>query len=392
MARNLLTAAAIKAADKPKLRDGDGLWLHRAASGAWYWAFIYTRAHKRRELGFGRYGALPGEVGITLARKKADDARAMLAAGKDPYAEIANRRRQADRPTFGKLIDEYIEAMKSQWRGRQTAPRWRRFADVHAEPLRKLPVADVGTDDIVKMLKPIWSTKAETAMKCREMAKQVLDHAKARGLRSGDNPAEWKGHLDKILPKRDALRVENHPALPYPDLPDFFAKLMKETSIGAQALAFTILTAARSGETRGALWTEIDLDAALWTVPAARMKEGREHRVPLSPTAVTILKAMKAKRVSDFVFPGGRAGAPLSDVSLSKPLGKLGAGAYTVHGFRSTFRDWCGEATEFQREVAEAALAHAVGDTAERAYRRGDALQKRRTMMKAWDNFCANAQ
>lgn len=392
MARNLLTAAAIKAADKPKLRDGDGLWLHKAASGAWYWTFIYTRHLKRRELGLGRYGTLPGEVGITLARKKADEMRSLLAAGKDPYTEMANRRRQADRPTFGKVIDEYVEAMKPQWRGRQTEPRWRRFADVHAEPLRKLPVADVGTDDIVRMLKPIWSTKAETAMKCREMAKQVLDHAKARGLRSGDNPAEWKGHLDKILPKRDALKVENHPALPYPDLPAFFAKLMKETSIGAQALAFTILTAARSGETRGAVWSEVDLGAALWTVPAPRMKEGREHRVPLSPTAVTILQRMKEKRVSDFVFPGGRAGTPLSDVSLSKPLGKLGAGAYTVHGFRSTFRDWCGEATGFQREVAEAALAHAVGDAAERAYRRGDALQKRRTMMKAWDNFCANAQ
>lgn len=389
MARNLLTAAAIKAADKPKLRDGDGLWLHQAASGAWYWTFIYPRAHKRRELGLGRYGALPGEVGITLARKKADEMRSLLAAGKDPYEVLAHRKRQSDRPTFGAVVDEYIETMKSQWRGRQTEPRWRRFANVHAEPIRKIPISDIATDDVVKMLKPIWQKLPETGQKCREMAKMVLDHAKARGLRAGDNPAQWKGHLDQILPKRDMLQVENHPALPYPDLPDFFAKLARETSVGGQALAFTILTAARSGETRGAVWDEIDLDGALWVVPAARHKEGREHRVPLVTAAVSILRKMKARQINDLVFPGGRAHASLSDVSLAKPLKKLGvAEIASVHGFRSTFRDWCGEATEFQREVAEAALSHVVGDKAERAYRRGDALLKRRTLMESWEKYC----
>lgn len=388
MARNLLTAATIKAATKPKLRDGDGLWLHQAASGVWYWAFIYVRAGKRRELGFGRYGSIPGEVGIQLARRKADEARSLLAAGRDPFTELAKRKASADRPTFGAIADEYIEAMKSQWRGRQTEPRWRRFADVHAVPLRKIPVADVTTDDVVKMLRPIWTTLPETAGKCREMTKMVLDHAKARELRAGDNPAQWKGHLDQILPKRDALSKENHAAMPYTDVPAFFAKLRAETSVSAAALAFTILTAARSGESRGALWCEIDIDGALWTVPAARMKSGREHRVPLSPAAVAILTAMKARSVSGFVFPGGRDKAPLSDVSLAKPLSKLGAGEFTVHGFRSSFRDWCGEATEFQREVAEAALAHSVGDAVELAYRRGDALQKRRKLMNAWDDFC----
>lgn len=387
MARNLLTAAAIKAATKLKIRDGDGLWLHSAASGRQYWVFIYTRAGKRRELGLGRYGALPGEVGITLARKKADAARGLLAEGRDPFTELSKRKASEDRPTFGTIADEYIEAMKSKWRGRQTEPRWRRFADVHAQPLRKIAIADVTTDDVVKMLRPIWTTLPETAGKCREMAKMVLDHAKARGLRSGDNPAQWKGHLDQILPKRDALSKENHAAMPYTDTPAFFAKLLDETSVSAQALAFTILTAARSGETRGALWSEIDIDGALWVVPAARMKSGREHRVPLSPTAVAILQAMKDRSVSDYVFPGGRDKAPLADVSLSKPLGKLGAGAFTVHGFRSSFRDWCGEATDFQREIAEAALAHSVGDAVELAYRRGDALQKRRKLMDAWATY-----
>lgn len=391
MGRNLLTAARISAETRNRICDGAGLWLRRASSGAWYWVFVYSRAHRRRELGLGRYGSLPGEVGITLARRKADEARALLAAGKDPFEELASRRRREERPTFGAVVDEYIVAMRSQWRGKKTEPRWRRFADVHAASIRKIPVADVSTDDLVKMLRGIWTTKAETAHKCREMTQQVLDHAKARGLRDGENPARWKGHLDQILTRRDTLKVENYAAMGYPDLPAFFAKLLRETSVGAQALAFTILTVARSGETRGATWSEIDIENALWVVPAARMKECREHRVPLPPTAVEILQTMQAKRVSEFVFPGGRDKKPLADTSLAKPLGKLGAGAFTVHGFRSSFRDWVGESTEFQREVAEAALAHAVGDAAERAYRRGDALQKRRTMMEAWDKHCVSA-
>lgn len=391
MGRHLLTAARIAAETKDRVCDGAGLWLRRAKSGAWYWAFVYTRSHKRRELGLGRYGSLPGDVGITLARRKADEARALLAAGRDPYEELAKRKAPGDLSTFGKIVDEYIATMKTQWRGKKTEPRWRRFADVYAVSMRKIPVADVSTDDVVKMLRLIWTTKAETAHKAREMTQQVLDHAKARGLRSGENPARWKGHLDQILTKRDTLQVENHPALPYPDLPKFFAKLLNETSISAQALAFTILTAARSGETRGALWTEVDIDKALWVVPAIRHKEGRAHRVPLSPTAVSILRKMKERRTGDLIFPGGKKGQSLADTSLAKPLGKLGAGAFTVHGFRSTFRDWVGEATKFQREVAEAALSHAVGDEAERAYRRGDALQKRRTLMAAWENYCLSA-
>jgi integrase len=392
MPRNLLTLAKIADGIKAKLSDGDGLWLHRAPSGRMYWVFIYTRAGKRRELGFGRFGTLPGEVGLTAARRKADVARSLLAEGGDPFTELAKRKVSADRPTFGQIADEYIAAMKSQWRGRHTEPRWRRFADVHAVPLRKIPVADITTDDVVKMLRPMWTTLPETSGKCREMTKMVLDHAKARGLRTGDNPGQWKGHLDQILPKRDALSKENHAAMPYTSVPEFFGKLAQEKSISAQALAFTILTAARSGETRGALWNEIDADGAIWTVPANRMKSGREHRVPLSQAAVDILTKMRALSVSDYVFPGGRANAPLSDVSLSKPLTKLGAGEFTVHGFRSSFRDWCGEATEFQREVAEAALAHSVGDSVELAYRRGDALQKRRKLMDSWADYCVLQQ
>lgn len=391
MARSLLTALAIKHAKKDKLSDGEGLYLHRAKSGTWYWAFIYTRHGRRREMSLGPYGAGTGQVSIAAARRKADEVREIIGAGGNPFTEMAERKARVPLVTFGTVADEYIDAMKSQWRGRATEAGWRRVATVYAKGLRRIPVAEVTTEDVVRVLKPIWTSMPETAQKTRERVKLILDHAKARGIRTGPNPAEWKGHLDQILPRRDPLQKRNHAAMPYPDLPAFMAALRKANGTAARCLEFTILTAARSGEARGAVWSELDLAAKVWTIPAGRMKAGREHRVPLSARAVELLEVQKARALSDLVFPGQSAKRQMSDPALAKVLTANGGTGFTVHGMRSAFRDWVSEETDFQREVAEAALAHAVGDQVERAYRRGDALAKRRLLMDAWASFCAGS-
>ncbi|MGA0564476.1 tyrosine-type recombinase/integrase [Ancylobacter sp. VNQ12] len=391
MARNLLTVMEIKNSTATKLRDGEGLCLHTKGAKR-YWVFIYTRRGRRRELGLGPYGTGAGEVSLAAARVKADEVRAILAAGGDPFAETEARKVAAPIITFGEIFDQYVELKKSQWRGRQTEARWKRTATMYAKGLRKLPIADVTTDDVVKVLKPIWTVMPESAAKVREHIKLVLDHAKARKLRTGENPAEWRGHLDQILPKRDVLAKTNHAAMPYPEVPAFMKSLRAVDTVAARCLEFIVLTAVRSGEGRGAMWAEVDLDSAVWTIPARRTKAGREHRVPLSPRAVAILTARRGVAAGDLVFPGRVAGRPMTDPTMAKTLAETAGAGLTVHGFRSSFRDWAGEATEFQREVAEAALAHAVGDGAERAYRRGDALAKRRKMMDGWAEFCGGVK
>jgi integrase len=374
-----------------KLRDGEGLCLHRKGNKR-YWIFVFTRRGRRRELGLGPYGTGAGEVSLAAARVKADEVRSILAGGGDPFKETEARRAAAPVATFGTIIDEYIELKKTQWRGRQTEARWKRTATTYAKGLRNILIADVSTDDVVRVLKLIWTSMPETAAKVREQIKLVLDHAKARKLRSGENPAEWRGHLDQILPKRDALAKTNHPAMPYPTVPAFMKTLRATSGTASRCLEFLVLTAARSGEARGAVWAEIDLEAAVWTIPAKRTKAGREHRVPLSPRAVEILKGQRAVAFADLVFPGRVAGRPMTDPTMAKTLVDSAGAGFTVHGFRSSFRDWAGEATEFQREIAEAALGHMIGDAAERAYRRGDALAKRRLLMDAWATFCAGSK
>lgn len=391
-ARNLLTVAEIKASPKQKLRDGDGLWLHTSKSGGRHWVFIYTRYGRRREMGLGTYGSGTGQVSLAAARVKADEIRAILGRGGDPFAEMEERKTKAKPTMFGDLADEYIETMKPKWRGKQTLPAWERFASTYAKQLRKIPVAEVDTDAVVRTLKVLWHSKPETATKTRERIKLVLDHAKARGLRTGDNPAEWKGHLDQILPTPAKLVRGHHAAMPYSELPAFMKRLRETKGVAARALEFTILTAARSGETRGAPISEFDLGKGVWTVPPARMKEPREHRVPLVDRAIEIVKAMRETALNNLVFPGQRLGRPLSDAALANVLDDVGASEYTVHGFRSAFRDFIAEETDHQREVAEAALAHAVGDAVERAYRRGDALAKRRKLMDDWSKFLSSAE
>jgi integrase len=247
---------------------------------------------------------------------------------------------------------------------------------------------DVGL--VMKVLEPIWTTKPETASRFRGRIEAVLDWATVRGYRKGENPARWRGHLDKLLPARSRVRkVEHHPALGYDELSDFIAVLRDQEGIAARALEFLILTATRTGEVIGARWDEIDLEEKVWIVPAARMKAGREHRVPLSTPAMVILGEMQEICESDFVFPGGKKDKPLSNMAMLAVLKRMGRSDLTAHGFRSSFRDWAAERTNFPYEVAEMALAHTVSDKVEAAYRRGDLFQKRRQIMEAWARFCA---
>jgi len=391
--RNKLTATRIKNAPRPsKLGDGDGLWLYTSAKGAQSWVFIYIRNGRRREMGLGPYGRGTGSVPLPIAREKADEIRNQLGRGIDPFAERQSRRNAANRATFGEVADALLDSMESGWRNDKHRAQWRMtLGDAYCAGLRKIPVADVTTDDVLAVLKPIWTEKAETASRIRGRIEKVLDRAKAKGQRTGENPARWKGHLDHILPARQKLQRGHHAAMPYKDVPAFMARLAQSSGVGARALEFTILTAARSGEAIGATWDEIDFAAAVWTVPADRMKAGREHRVPLSRAAIAVLERVKKDRIGEFVFAGQSPRKPLSAAAMTKMMRLLKADAYTVHGFRSAFRDWAAEETTHPREVAEAALAHVVGDATERAYRRGDALEKRRKLMGAWARFASAA-
>jgi integrase len=307
-----------------------------------------------------------------------------VADGRNPVAE---RKREAE-PTFGECADKFLSSMESQWRNEKHRAQWRTTLDEYARPLRSMRVSDIGTDDVLKVLSPIWQDKAETASRLRGRIERVLDYAKVRGWRTGENPALWRGHLKSILPARQKLTRGHHAAMPYRDVPAFMEQLPSKDAMAARALEFLILTAARSGEVLGATWAEMDLEHRVWTVPAARMKAGKEHRVPLSARALAILAALNETRISDFVFPGQRKDRPLSNMAFEMLMRRMNADAFTVHGFRSAFRDWAGDETHFSRDVAEQALAHRVGDATERAYRRADALDKRRKLMEAWADYC----
>jgi integrase len=360
--------------------DGGGLYLNVTDTGAKSWLFMWKKAGRRREMGLGSIRDVP----LARARTLAFEARQHLASGRDP---LAAREKPASM-TFGDAATALVESMSPSWRNAKHRAQWTMTLTVYGAPLAGLAVADITTGDVLGVLKPLWLKKPETASRLRGRIERTLDFAKARGMRSGENPARWRGHLDALLPKRPKLTRGHHKALPFADVPAFVAKLRERQGPAPAALEFAILTAARSGEVFGATWDEIDLDGRIWTVPAARMKAGREHRVPLTDRAVTILKTMLKLRTSEFVFPGMKADRPLSVMALEMVLRRMKVDA-TVHGFRSAFRDWTGESTAFPREIAEAALAHLVGDAVERAYRRGDALEKRRALMEAWEGYCA---
>jgi integrase len=371
-----LTALKVKNAKPGKYGDGEGLQLAVSKSGSKQWVLRYQWQNKAREMGLGGYPV----VSLDEAREKARAARKLAKSGIDP---ITQARHDSSVPTFGALADRVLADVASSYRNKKHIAQWRMTLTEYAAPLRSLPVDQIETSHVLSVLRPLWSTTPETADRLRGRIEKVLNSAKALGHRTGENPAQWRGHLDNLLPPRK--KGDHHNAMPYPDVPQFMQRLRQHPSIAACALRFTILTAARSGEALGACWSEIDLTAGVWTVPADRMKSSRPHRVPLSGAALGLLRPLYEMRTSDFVFPGQRKDAPLS--SMVKAL-KIIDPTVTVHGFRSSFRDWAGNETEYARELAEAALAHVIGDKAEQAYRRSDALERRRAMMEDWAVFC----
>jgi integrase len=294
--------------------------------------------------------------------------------------------------TFKEATQRYIAAHRAGWKNPKHTPLWENTLAAYAEPvIGKISVQAIDTGLVLRVLEPIWRTKPETAGRVRGRIEVILDWAKSRGLRQGENPARWRGHLQYQLPARSKVRrVKHHPALPYAELPCFMAKLREQEGIGARALEFTILTAARTGEIIGAKRSEASTADMLWTVPAERMKAGKEHRVPLSGRALTILRDVTALETGDdtFIFGGGKQGKPPSNMTMASVLHRMGYANVTVHGFRSTFRDWAAERTDFPNEVVEMALAHAVSNRVEAAYRRGDLFEKRRQLMSEWSNFC----
>lgn len=381
---NRLSARRVQTETKPgRHSDGNGLYLIVDPSGAKRWLFIYRRVGKQKEMGLGGVGAVP----LAEARKRRDKAREQLAAGVDPIGEKrAQKARSSPALTFGAFADQMIAEWAKGFKNPKLSHQWTQTIRDHAAALRTMPVNTLGTEDVLAALQPIWTTKGETASRLRGRIERILDAAKVKGLRSGENPARWRGHLDHLLPRRKKLTRGHHAAMPFVDVPAFVERLRERKAIAALGLEFLILTAARPGEARGAQWAEFDLDAKLWTVPAARMKAGRDHRVPLTDRAVQIVKELKTIKRGDFVFAGHKASKPLSNMAFDALLTRMKVD-FTAHGFRSSFRDWAGEMTNFAREVAEAALAHAVGDEVELAYRRGDALEKRRRLMEAWTNY-----
>lgn len=384
MARNKLSETRIRTLTKPGIySDGDGLFLRVRSGGSKQWFFIFRRGGKRTEIGLGGYGQGTAPVSLSLAREKAEEIRQRLARGDD----------LASRKTFADVMDDVIAVKEASFRNEKHKAQWRMTLDTYAAPLHKKPIADITRDDVVETLKPIWTKIPETADRTRMRIAAVIDHAKARGLYVGDNPADWRGGLKELLPARQKLSRGHHAAVSYQDIPSTMKALRESSAVSARAVEFSCLCASRSGEVRGAIWPEFDLDAALWVIPPERMKSGREHRVPLSDRAVAILKAQQQRATGDLVFEGGNEGRPISDTAMTKSLRAASPDkAATLHGLRSSFRDWCGDHTEHPREVAEAALAHVLADKTEAAYRRSDALEKRRKLMTDWGAYCQSAQ
>ena len=395
-----LSAAGVAKARKPgRYGDGGGLWLQVTAtetkqgpSIAKSWLFRYMLLGKARQMGLGPVHT----VTLAEARDKARQARALLLEGIDPINARHGRRADAlaeaaKQITFADAAEKYIAAHRSGWKNEKHGEQWKKTLENYAFPIiGNMAVASVETAHVLRVLEPIWNTKTETASRVRGRIESVLDWAKVRKYRTGDNPARWRGHLDKLLPAKTKVRkVKHHDAMPYTNVPGFVDELRALDHISARALEFTILTAARTGETIGARWSEIDMSAKVWTVPGERTKSGREHRVPLSDRALEILAGVPREDGNDHVFIGGRKGSGLSNMAMLALLRGMIENGLTVHGFRSSFRDWAGESTNFPREIAEAALAHVLPDKTEAAYRRGDALEKRRRLMDAWARFCA---
>lgn len=386
-----------KAKTKGVYPDGAGLYLNVTIGGSKSWLYRYMLAGKQHWMGLGSYP----EVSLSDAREKAADARKLTRQNIDPLAEkrlttSVIRASIAKAMPFETAAEKFIDAHKAGWKNAKHIDQWRNTLTTYAYPtIGKLDVSLIETAHIMRILEKddFWNTKTETAHRVRGRIESVLDWATARKYRSGDNPARWKGHLDKLLPARTKVKkTEHHAALPWPDIGAFMVELRKQEGIAAKAVEFAILTAARSGEVRGATWEEIDLDAGVWIVPPERMKAKKEHRVPLSAKALALLTEQKKLFPDGYVFPGMKAGKPLSDMSLTAVLRRMDRNEITVHGFRSTFRDWAAESTAYPSEMVEMALAHTIGNKVEAAYRRGDMFDKRRRLMQDWSDYCDKTQ
>ena len=385
--------------------DGGGLYLQVTAGkeqGKFNrsWLFRYKLARRERQMGLGAQKT----ISLKEAREEAERCRKLLKEGKDP---IVVRDAMAKSVTFEWCATQYMKAHEAGWRNAKHRQQWHNTLSTYAYPaIGKLPVSAIDTDSMMKILTPIWADKNETASRVRGRIEKILDWAKVNKHRSGDNPARWLGHLNHLLPPRSRVhKVEHHPALPYEQIPDFMADLRAQEGLAARALEFVVLTAARSGEARGLPWDgEINITDRVWTVPPHRMKGEREHRVPLTAPALAILEYMREVRQNDFVFPGDRADDPLSDMALTEVIRRMNAAREKAglpcwvdpkqardvvpHGFRSTFKDWAAEKTNFPDWVSEKAIAHLVGDETRRAYQRGDLFDKRRELMEAWSRYC----
>jgi integrase len=372
--------------------DGGNLYFRVTDSGSRGWIFRFAMGRKTRDMGLGSYP----DITLAKARELATECRRMVKDGVDPIEarkeeRAAGRIEAAKSMTFDECAMAYIAAHEASWRNAKHRQQWATTLKTYVSPvIGKLPVQAVDTGLVMKVIEPLWAAKPETASRLRGRVEVVLDWAKVRGYRQGENPARWRGHLDHLLPAKSKIRkVVHHAALPYAKAGAFMTALRGQQGVAPRALEFLILTATRTGETLGATWDEFDLEAGLWTIPAARMKAGREHRVPLSEAAASVLERLQEARQSDFAFPGARQGRPLSEMALLMLLRRMGFNEITVHGFRSAFRDWAAERTTFPGEVAEMALAHTIGNAVENAYRRGDLFEKRRKLMQAWSDYCA---
>ena len=391
----------IKEGSPKRTALGGGLYFSITQSGSASFGFRYKLKGKSRLMGLGAFCNVNNSLAI--ARIKAINLQGLVKQGIDPMEQAlqqeerehaenqaAEVKAEFNQATFDRVALEYIDSKSAEWKNAKHHQQWVNTLTTYAFPIiGKTPVSEIETAQVLKILKPIWTTKTETATRVRTRIELVLDYAEALKLRSGSNPARWRGHLATILPNAAKIRkIEHHPALPYDELQPFMGRLSTTNGIGARALEIAILTASRTFEVLGATWEEFDLDKRVWTVPQERMKAGIEHRIPLSEPAMKILTALHDGRISDSVFPNLTTGKNLSNAGMSSVLKRMGRTDITVHGFRSTFRDWVAEKTNTPERIAESALAHRLKDASEAAYQRGDLIEKRQALMTNWANYC----